>query len=364
MDKIQDFKCPKCGGTIEFDPNAQKLKCPYCDCEFDVQAAAEDSNELPADKMVWEKKPSKTYTQEDEDGVVTYTCNSCGGSIIADRNTAASICPYCGSAVVISGKVEGLLKPEYIIPFKLDKEMAKAKLKEHFKNKFFLPKVFSDENHLDEVCSMYVPFWLFNADADALIKYRATRTRVWSDRNYTYTETSFYNCFREGSVGFDHVPVDGSERIDNKLMESIEPYDFSQAASFNIGYLAGYIADKYDVSQDQTLSRANERIKASTEDAFRDTVNGYETVVAESSSVNMKNGSANYAMYPVYILNTTWNNEKYTFAMNGQTGKFVGNLPLDKGKFTRFLILTGLGISAAVYGIRWIIELLRFGGVF
>ena len=364
MVNMQDFKCPNCGGSIEFDPNAQKLKCPYCDCEFDVQAAIEDANQLPQDRMKWEKTPSKTYSIEDEQGVITYACNSCGGSIIADKNTAATSCPYCGSPVVLSGKVGGTLKPDYIIPFKLDKETAKARLKEHFNKKFFLPKVFKDENHLDEIHSLYVPFWLFDTDADAQIKYRATKTRVWSDSNYTYTETSFYNCYREGGISFEHVPVDGSEKIDDQLMESIEPYNFAEATDFNVGFLAGYVADNYDVDTDQTIERANQRIKTSAEDAFRDTVNGYTSVNVSSSSVVMNSGKADYAMYPVYILNTTWNDEKYVVAMNGQTGKFVGNLPLDKGKFARFLIFLGLGISAGIYGIRWLVELLRFGGVF
>lgn len=363
MANIEEFKCPNCGGAIAFDTNAQKLKCPYCDCEFDVQAVVESQKEMPQDQMVWESTPKDTYTDEDKN-VVTYVCRSCGGSIICDQNTAATNCPYCGNPVVLSSNVSGLLKPRYIIPFKLDKNMAKQKLKEHLSKKFFLPKVFKQENHLDEVLGLYVPFWLFDADANAQINYRTTRTRVWSDSKYNYTETSFFNCYRAGSVSFNYVPVDGSAKIENDLMESIEPFNFSEAVDFNTAYLAGFLADKYDVPQEDSLNRANARIKTSTEDAFKDTVVGYTTVTAQSSSVVMTNGKAEYAMYPVYILNTTWNGHKYRFAMNGQTGKFVGNLPLDKGKFARFLIGLGAGLSVAIYGIRTLIAFISNGGVF
>lgn len=363
MSGIENFKCPNCGGAIEFDPNAQKLKCPYCSCEFDVEATINSQTSLPSDNMVWQSQPKETYSETDDKNVVTYVCSSCGGSIICDTNTAATTCPYCNSKVVLSGNVEGDLKPNYIIPFKLDKNSAKTKYLEHLKGKFFLPKVFKDENHINELTGLYVPFWLFDADADATIRYRATKTRVWSDKEYNYTETSFFLCNRSGTVTFNHVPVDGSIRMDNQLMESIEPFDFTEAVPFNTAYFAGFVADKYDVSSDDTISRANERVKVSTEDAFRDTVVGYTSVNVQDSYVSMENGSASYAMYPVYILNTTWNDKNYMFAMNGQTGKFVGNLPINKGKLFGFLFGLGIGLSALIYAVRWIIELLRFGGV-
>lgn len=349
MANIEGFKCPNCGGAIAFDPNAQKLKCPYCDCEFDVEAAQQSQAELPKDEMHWENKKFDTFTETDDAGVVTYVCQSCGGSILCDKNTAATSCPYCGNPVVLSGNVAGVLKPDYVIPFKLDKKAAKEALKKHLKGKFFLPKVFKDENHLDAVQGLYVPFWLFDADADARVRYRATKTRVWSDSSYTYTETSHFLVYREGSVSFQHIPVDGSEKMPDDLSESLEPYDFSEAVPFNSAYLAGYVADKYDVSEEDSLSRANQRVKTSAEDSLRSTVTGYTTVNVQDSSVLMNNGKAQYAFYPVYLLNTTWQNKKYTFAMNGQTGKFVGNLPMDKGKFAGFLIGLGFGLSAVIY---------------
>ena len=253
---------------------------------------------------------------------------------------------------------KGSLKPDYVIPFKLNKEAAVEGLKNHLLGKFLLPKVFKDENHLDEVKGVYVPFWLFDADADADIRYRATRTRMWSDSQYNYTETSFYSIYRAGGIGFDHVPVDGSSRMADDLMESVEPYDFSQAVDFQTAYLAGYLADKYDVDAEQSVARANERVKTSTEDAFRDTVQGYATVTPESTNIRLHNGKTKYALYPVWILNTTYKEEKYTFAMNGQTGKFVGNLPTDWGKFWKVGALITAIASAVIYGGMWLWQLL------
>ena len=100
-------------------------------------------------------------------------------------------------------------------------------------------------------------------------------------------------------------------------MESIEPFKFEDAVDFKTAYLAGYLADKYDVTAEQSIDRANERIKRSTEDAFASTVKGYHSVTTENSSIRLHNGKAKYALYPVWLLNTTWKGKKYLFAMNG-----------------------------------------------
>ena len=122
-------------------------------------------------------------------------------------------------------------------------------------------------------------------------------------------------------------------------MESIEPYNFSEALDFQTAYLAGYLADKYDIDAEESIDRANQRVKRSTEEAFAGTVQGYSTVTAENSSVQFHGGKARYALYPVWLLNTTWNGNQYTFAMNGQTGKFVGDLPVDKAAASLWTIM-------------------------
>ena len=258
----------------------------------------------------------------------------------------------------MKGQFAGDLKPDYVIPFKYDKKAAKEAMKKHLLNKRLLPKTFKDENHIDEIKGLYVPFWLFDADADANLRYRATRVRNWSDSDYVYTETSHYAVTRAGDIGFERVPVDGSSKMADDLMESIEPFHFDEAVDFQTAYLAGYLADKYDVSAEESIDRANERVKSSTENEFAATVTGYNSVVPEYSSIRLSNGKAKYALYPVWLLNTTWNNEKYTFAMNGQTGKFVGNLPMDKGAYMRWLLsmtgITGVVVFLAMY-IWWLI---------
>lgn len=354
MAQLQEYKCPACGGMLEFDSKTQKLKCPYCDTEIDIEGFQELEKEKTQDgldDMTWESQAGTAWGEGEEESLNVYVCKSCGGEITADANTAATSCPFCGNPVVMQGKLSGNLRPDYVIPFKMDKKAAKEAYKKHLQGKRLLPKVFKDENHIDEIKGMYVPFWLFDADVDASIRYKGTKTRFWSDSKYDYTETSYFSISRDGNIGFSHVPVDGSTKMADNLMESIEPFDFQEAVDFQTAYLAGYLADKYDVSEQESVQRANARIKASTEDSFRETIHGYESVLVENSNIRLLGGKAKYALYPVWILNTSWRGKNYTFAMNGQTGRMVGDLPVDKNALWRWR----LGITAVASVITYLI---------
>lgn len=350
MATIQEYKCPCCGGAIAFDSSLQKMKCPYCDTEFEMETLRsydEVLKEEQPDRMRWDTTPAGAWAEGETNGLRTFRCESCGGEIVGDAYTAATTCPFCGSPVVMMDQFTGSLKPDLVIPFQLDKNAAKEALRRHYRGKKLLPPLFQEENHIDEVKGIYVPFWIFDADAQASIRYRTSRVRTWIDREYHYTERSYYSVHRGGTVRFAAVPVDGSSKMPDAFMESIEPFDLSQAVDFQTAYLAGFFADKYDVDAEQSTGRANERIKRTTEEMMASTVVGYATVTPESSSVQISGGRVRYALYPVWLLSTTWEGKNYTFAMNGQTGKLVGDLPVDKTRQRKYFWQTA-AIAAAV----------------
>ncbi len=358
MAQTLDYKCPHCDARIEFDAGTQRMKCPFCDSEFDVASLIKKDeilNSQQPDSFEWESKQDEFAS--DAYNMNVYTCNTCGGEIMGDENTAATSCPFCGNPVVMSGRLSGVLKPDFVIPFKLDKKAAKQKLKDYVSTKRFAPSTFKSENKLEEIKGIYVPFWLFDSDIDAAVQYKATKVRTWSDSKYEYTETSYFDVFREGTMSFANIPVDGSSKMPDDLMESIEPFDFSQAVDFQTAYLAGYLADKYDVTMEQSTERANQRVKTSAEDTLKDTVRGYTSVTPQSTSVQLLKGISKYALYPVWLLNTSYKGEKYTFAMNGQTGKFVGNLPVDGKKLLALFAGCTVGLTPILYILGKLLEL-------
>lgn len=348
------LKCPCCGGTLEFDNKSQNVVCPYCDSQFTTEDLKKYTDEIASDKQeetAWDESRVQEYTNQEMKGMKIYSCDSCGGEIIVDETTSSTKCPYCGNNLVVSKQLSGDLKPNYVIPFKNDKENVQADLKKFFKKKPLLPSSFSKENTIEEIRSLYVPFWIFDADVNGKVRFKGERRRTWSDSNYNYEETKYYSIIREGGIAFDHVPVDGSKKMDNKLMESIEPFDFSQAEEFSVAYLAGIAADRYDVDKDETFKRATQRCREGTIDAFRNDISGYSNVSVEDSNIQLSNTQASYALYPVWVLSTKWKEKNYLFAVNGQSGKVAGNLPVSIPKFILFLMLFFLGIGGALFGI-------------
>lgn len=174
------------------------------------------SKEKSWDNFSWnnydKNSGSGDWSDQEQEKSEISTCPSCGAEIIADKNTAATSCVYCGNPTIIEKRLSGLFRPDYVIPFKIDKETAQKKILEFCKNKIFLPKKFIKEHAIEELKGMYVPFWLFGCDTSSEINYNAVRTTFWSDSKYNYEKSDYYLVIREGDMSFENVPVDTSQK--------------------------------------------------------------------------------------------------------------------------------------------------------
>jgi len=353
--QITNYQCPACTGPLQFSSDIGKLKCDYCGSEYEVAyieqlyTSKEQAAAAAGTETSWENDMTGAeWTEEEAAHMRAYSCPSCGAQVICDDNTAATSCPYCGNPTTVPGNFAGTLKPNYVIPFMLNKETAKAALANHYKGKKLLPKDFATGNHIEEVRGIYVPFWLFDGKSDANITYNATRSHTYTSGKQDVTVTEHYSCARSGNVAFEKIPVDGSVKMPDAHMEAIEPYDYSGLAPFSSAYLPGFLADKYDVPAAECNKRANERIRVTTEDALASTVQGYDTVSVATSNIYIHKGAVNYAFFPVWMLNTKWKDKDFLFAMNGQTGKFIGDLPVDRGKFWLWFLIIAAPIFAVL----------------
>ena len=221
---------------------------------------------------------------------------------------------------------------EHPIPFKVSKEEAIKALKEHYKGKFLLPGTFTKENHLQEIRGIYVPFWMFDGEAEGDASYHATRTRTYRSGDYDITETKHYEVYRAGKVAFEKIPVDASSKMPDDHMDSIEPYNYQDLKQFSTAYLPGFLADKFDVSVDDSIKRADTRCEGTLAASLRNTIKNYDTCTLTGNTVALHKGKVHYALMPVWMLSTKWNGKDFLFAMNGQTGKMVGDLPISWGK--------------------------------
>lgn len=381
---VVNYQCPSCTAPLRFDAESGQLECDFCGSSFSVaevegvyaakseeakrageaiEASAASSEGADAPDSATEGAGGVSVGTVEEvvsssaaavasagagvaqvwqqtaaapaPSMVIYNCPSCGAELICDETTVATSCPYCDNHAVIPTRYSGEFKPDFVLPFAKTKEEAIAALKSHYKGRPFLPDTFTDGNHVKEVKGVYVPFWLFDGSASGSASFEATRSRTYLSGNYRVTETDHFDVYRSGSISFLGIPVDASTKMPDDYMDSIEPFDYRALVPFSPAYLPGYLADKPDVDVEACGERADARAEVTVLDNLRDTVVGYEMVLARGSSTGVVRERSHYAMLPVWMLSTRWEDAPYLFAMNAQTGKMVGDLPVDKRKKRR-----------------------------
>ena len=362
--QVTNYQCPACTGPLHFSAKSGKLACEYCDSKFEVkdveQYYAEKEARAAAEAAEAEKNPhaesapwddSDLQSQWDGDGAEmrSYSCPSCGAELICDATTAASSCPYCGNPTVIPGQFTGSLKPDYVLPFSVTKQDAIAALKKHYKGKVFLPKSFQEDQTVEKIQGVYVPFWLYDGEAYGDMVFHARRTRIYRLGDDEITETNHFLVERSGSVSFEKIPVDASTKMPDEYMESIEPYDYAGLKPFSTAFLPGFLADKYDVEQSDGNQRADQRCKDTLEQMLRQTVVGYDSCITHSSNIRLRRGKVHYALLPVWMLSVRWNGESFLFAINGQTGRTAGNLPVSYKKVAAMFAGLALPFSLLAY---------------
>lgn len=328
---VLEYKCPCCNAGLKFREGSSQLRCEYCDNIFEIDAirAYNESTEKPeTEEISWEETETKEWSRKEQDAIRNFQCPSCGGQIMTEESTAATFCPYCDNPTILPSRLSGSIRPDAILPFQTTKEDAKQAFLNLCRGKLLLPRSFTQSQRLDRITGVYVPFWLYDCKGEFEGSYRATRVKHWSDSRYRYCKTDHYIVQREASAQFCGIPMDGSSKADDTFMESIEPFNYSELKDFDMAYLTGFLADKYDVPSEKGEDRIRQRVDESMRDQVRISMANYTTYQATSRNLRVNHSRARYVLLPVWMLNTNFRGKVYTFAMNGQTGKITGELPI------------------------------------
>ena len=352
---VLEYKCPCCNAGLIFNDENQKLACDSCGNQFDLETIR-TYHQVPEteEEFVCDDSATNTWAQEDRAVLRSFLCPSCGGEIVGDENTAATFCPFCDNPVILTERLADGLKPDAVIPFKTSKEDAQKAFLSLCKGKPLLPKFFTEEQRVEKIVGLYVPFWLYNCSGDQDARYNATRVHRWSDANYNYTRTDYFLLTRGARADFRGIPMDGSSKMDNSVMESIEPYDYSQIADFDTAYLTGFFADKYDVESEQGKNRIRQRVGNTIDSMIQPSLMGYATAIPTHKNLNIRHGTAKYVLLPVWMLHTKYKEKTYVFAMNGQTGKMTGSFPVCPKRSAAWFGGICAAVTAIVSLIQWL----------
>ena len=359
-EQITNYQCPACMGPLQYSAASGKLECEYCGSSFEVaeiEVQYKEKDEKAAAAMAsaqlqgqWDTSDLSDDWGGEDAAIKAYNCPSCGAQLLCEETTAATSCPYCGNPTVVPGQFTGAMKPDYVIPFKLQKDDAMKKLKGYYKGKPFLPGTFLAKHTVEKIQGVYVPFWLYDGKVTGEYTYKATYVTVREEKDEEVTLTDHYRVERAGSLAFEKVPVDASSKMPDDYMDSIEPFDYSELKPFSTAYLPGFLADRYDVPVEEANERADKRFIYSLEAAFESTLKHYTTYLPyDGNPISIERGKVHYALLPVWLLNVKWNGGDYLFAVNGQTGKICGQLPVSKGRAWAFF--AKLAIPLSILGV-------------
>lgn len=331
---VVTYKCPNCGGELTFDPESQKFQCEYCLSSFEEQElehpttdAPNAGTETPADEAVPEKD------------AVIYSCPNCGAEIITDSTTAATFCFYCHNPVILSGRLDGSLKPDAIIPFVIGREDAVNRFCDWIKKKWFVPRAFFSKEQIEKVSGIYFPYWLYECQMEGSFHATGDRVRAWTSGDYRYTEHSYYDVRRGGILHFRDLMKNALKKADANLSTGVLPFETRKIVPFSMAFLSGFQAEKRDIEIKELNDEIAGEMQNYARQLLRESADSYTSLSGESSQVRITGDSAQYVLLPVWILTYPKNGKTYYYAMNGQTGKVCGVLPVDWGKL---LLVSGL----------------------
>ncbi len=377
---VVHYKCPNCGADMAYDSESGMLRCDSCKRTDNIEQMA-GAKKLPKDATITYERNSEDAAAEREsfendyedvsdtdepsyhatfqgDEANEYHCNNCGAVLITEARTTATTCSFCGAGVVLGDRLSGSLAPAKVIPFTVSKQQAQEAFKKWCRKGLLTPSDFMNADRIKNITGLYVPFWLYDLNGRGEAEATCTRVHTYTRGDWIYTETKYYHVYRKVDLNYLRIPCDASKKMDDSMMDKLEPYQYNGLKDFNMPYLAGYIAEKYDFDDNTLLPRMKERVSGYVDHYIHSTIHGYTTVSIHRKDINIRKKKADYTLLPVWMVCYDYRQAEHNFAMNGQTGKIVGKPPLSGPKIAAWF----LGISSGTLLLLQLLTLLLGGG--
>jgi predicted RNA-binding Zn-ribbon protein involved in translation (DUF1610 family) len=345
------FPCKNCGAFLTFEPGQNSMKCQYCG-ELNEILQEEEVNVVEED---FEKMISEVCLDEETSiSVHSIRCHSCGAQSTLPENLTSADCPFCGTAVVVANEsIQRIIKPKYLIPFKISKSKGQESFAKWIKSHFFAPNALKKMAQLDTIIGVYTPFWTYDAQTET--SYSGERgdnyTTIVTRNGKTQSETKTRWSFRSGNIShfFDDVLVNASKNLPEKLVNELTNWNYGELVNFKEDYISGFRTEIYQVDLKNGFEIAKKKIDEEVKNLIREDIGGDQQRI-NNHQIKHSNISFKHILLPLWISSYKYKNKTYNFLINGQDGSISGNYPLSAWKIT-FAVLLGIIVIA---GIIWI----------
>lgn len=329
-------ECTSCGASIEFNPTAGKLKCPYCDHETDIPLP-EDEEERVAQETDFEEA-EKTGNFDWGAEKKTIICKSCSAETIYDALQVADSCPYCGSNQVMEASDTNSLAPNGVCVFEVTDKQAGENFQKWIKGKWFMPSEAKRSAKPDSFKGVYVPYWTFDTKTSSRYNAQYGIDRKVKDKDgKERTETDWYNTSGFYQEFIDDHLVSATKRYDRKMMKKVEPFNVLNNKRYRPEYVAGYLSERYSIGLKEGWGQARKEIHDHLHGRISSKIkreHNADRVRNLKFSTTHDDITYKYLMLPIWLSSFTFNNKIYHFMVNGQTGKVGGDVPTSPLRVT------------------------------
>lgn len=346
VETIDQYTCPNCDGNLIFDPNSQSLKCPYC----------ETLVSLVSEEMV-EEYEFERYKQQgltwDQD-VHSFQCEACGASLVTEAHISSLNCPYCGSSHVIQLNLPIGLRPEGVLPFRIDKQEAFQRFTQWLPKQWLAPNDLKRRYRANPPSGVYLPYWTYDAQTKSTYhgrggKYYYTTRRV-NGRTTQTRHTRWYSVTGHIDHSFDDVCVCASSRFEDEFLDHLAPFRTKCAVPYDGRYLSGYAAEHGSLSVEEGLTLAKEKMKETLESLAESEI---ERTYDTSCNIHLRTSYTNVTfkqlLIPIWASTYDYKGKTYHYLINGDTGKVYGKTPVSVVK----VIFLTLFIAIIVFYLLW-----------
>ncbi len=348
--EAEQYRCENCGSEMTYSPETNSLYCEACDSTKNIEV--EEFEIIERDLFKTLEKFEENTIEINEDSIINeVVCQSCGARSIFNGQVFADKCVYCGSAYVLSVDVDNYIRPEYIIPFSIEKTLADEKIVTWAKSQFYMNSKFKKNIQNDGLYGVYISYWTF--DIDTVTPYKAQR----GDYYYVTVRNSKGGTSRQRRTRWRNVSGTYKEWFDDLLVPAVnnkipsiyeqsEKFDTSVVLPYDEQYITGFLAMKYEVELEAAWEIGKGICKDKIESKIKREIGGDEVrnlrMSPDFSDITFK-----HVLLPLWLCGYTYKDKIYTFIVNGQNGSVTGKYPLDALRIT----LTIIAIGAFLFGI-------------
>ncbi len=348
-----EITCKNCSAKLTFKPGTHSLNCEFCgtlnEIEVDEEKRREANEEIDYEKFIRNQVNLAPKLE-----VSTIRCDSCGATTTFDPKIVSEQCDFCGSPLAVKTcATSSVIVPKALLPFKVEKNAGKELFEKWLKSLWFAPNALKKYARAGRLSGVYIPYWTYDSDTET--NYRGERGIDYEEsytdsdgETQTRTKTRWSSVYGRVQDIFDDILVVASKSLPIKYVDALEPWSLNQLVPFDVKFLSGFKAERYQVDLKDGFDTAKVKMDVTIRNSIRRDIGGDHQRIS-STDTSYNDVTFKHILLPIWISAYKFNKKTFRFMINGDTGEVKGERPWSWVKITFTILIVVAIIAAIVY---------------